>query len=183
MQVQNRKRSLIELAPRSSKWSKASEGVGQLLYDKVSFVDMDGRLLIRIGKSLSGIMGNQMSPMDLMLKEDLLDTFCEKGKKVEAFDFQVTQLVKIFGHHNSRANVLEIGAVEPVPQLCSEHSEEVTRELISTFVIIRLQISLPDILTRRASNSMLGEILLATTSLTLKRALQSSRLRKAALIL
>ena len=110
MQVQNRKASLNELAPRSAKWSKASEGVKQLLYDKVSSASVDGRLLIRVGKSLLAIMRKQVSPMDLMLKEDLLNRFYEKGLKVEGFNSQVAQLVKIFGHHNPRANVLEIGA-------------------------------------------------------------------------
>lgn len=110
MQVQDRKASTNELAPRSAKWSKASEGVKQLLYDKVSSASVDGRLLIRIGKSLLAIMRGQVSPRDLMLKDDLLKTFYEKGLKVEGFNFQVAQLVKIFSHHNPRANVLEIGA-------------------------------------------------------------------------
>ena len=110
MQIQDQKASRNELAPRSAKWSKASEGVKQLLFDKVSSGVMDGRLLVRIGRSLLAIMRKQVSPMGLMLKEKILDSYYQKGSKVDGFTSQVAQLVKIFGHHNPRANVLEIGA-------------------------------------------------------------------------
>lgn len=110
MQIQEQKASRNELAPKSAKWSKASEGVKQLLFDKVSAVGIDGRLLVGVGESVLAIMRKQVSPMDLMLKEKLLKTYYEKGLKVERFNSQVAQLVRIFGHHNPRANILEIGA-------------------------------------------------------------------------
>lgn len=110
MVTQDQKASRNELAPRSAKWSKTSEGIKQLLFDKVSSANVDGRMLVRIGKSLLAIMRKEVSPMELMLKEKLFSTYYQQGLKVERFNSQVAQLVKMFTHHNPRANVLEIGA-------------------------------------------------------------------------
>lgn len=110
MRAQDEKASRGELGLKSAKWSKASGGVQQLLFDKVSAASINGRLLVRIGKSLLPILRKEVSPMDLMLKEKLLYTYYDKALKVDRIGSQVEQLVKIFVHHNPRAKVLEIGA-------------------------------------------------------------------------
>lgn len=110
MQAQDQRASRNELAPKSARWSKASAGVKQLLYDNVSSASVNGRLLVRIGKALLPIPRREISPTELMLSEQLLYTYYEKALRVDRVPSQIAQLLQISAHHNPRATVLEIGA-------------------------------------------------------------------------
>lgn len=61
MQAQDQRASCNELAPKSARWSQASEGVKQLLYDKISSASINGRLLVLVGKALLPIMRREIT--------------------------------------------------------------------------------------------------------------------------
>jgi acyl transferase domain-containing protein/NADPH:quinone reductase-like Zn-dependent oxidoreductase len=98
-----------EIAPKSSKWAKSSEGAKQMLFDKVGEESVNGEMLVRIGQNLLGILRKEVAPLELMLEGKLLYTYYEKALRVDRSLAQVTKLVSLFSNHNPRAKILEIG--------------------------------------------------------------------------
>ncbi|KAL9123055.1 MAG: hypothetical protein Q9187_000382 [Circinaria calcarea] len=110
MMLQDRRVRLNQMAPRSSQWIKASEGVKQRLYDQVSSKSANGRMLVRIGRKLLAILRKEVAPLELMLENKLLYSYYEEALRVDRSLSQVEKLVKLFAHEHPRAKVLEIGA-------------------------------------------------------------------------
>lgn len=99
-----------ELGPRSSRWVKASDGVKEMLYDRVSSQSVNGQLLCRIGRALSTILRKEIAPIDLMMEGQLLHRFYENMLRLTRSIAQAVELVELYSHRNPRAKIIEIGA-------------------------------------------------------------------------
>ncbi|KAF1993246.1 putative polyketide synthase [Amniculicola lignicola CBS 123094] len=109
MHYQKSRAERDEIAPKSSKWARTSEGAKQMLFDKVSEESVNGEMLVRIGQSLLGILRKEVAPLQLMLEGKLLYTYYEMALRVDRSLGQVTKLVSLFSNYNPRAKILEIG--------------------------------------------------------------------------
>ncbi|ROT41106.1 putative polyketide synthase [Sodiomyces alkalinus F11] len=109
LQYQQELASTDQIAPMSSKWSQATEGAKQRLWDQVSAASVNGEMLVRIGNNLLGILRKEVTPLELMMEENLLYKYYENALRVERSLEQVQKLVKTFSYAYPRAKVLEIG--------------------------------------------------------------------------
>ncbi len=110
MKVEVEKAARDEQDPRSSKWFKASEGVKEMLFDKVSAHSVDGQMLCRVGKNLARILRKEITPLELMLDGKLLHQYYEKTFRGPGMHEQVKRIAKLFAYENPSAKILEIGA-------------------------------------------------------------------------
>ncbi|KAK3938873.1 hypothetical protein QBC46DRAFT_291686 [Diplogelasinospora grovesii] len=99
-----------ELAPESSSWVTASEGMKQTLFDKVAVSSVNGELGVRMGKNLVAVMRKEVAPLELMLKDQLLYKFYQHLLHFTRSTVQAGELVRAYARENPRARVLEIGA-------------------------------------------------------------------------
>ncbi|KAI0857178.1 hypothetical protein F4860DRAFT_528288 [Xylaria cubensis] len=99
-----------ELAPRSDRWAKMSEGSKHMLIDKVEKASVTGKLAVRIGKNLLGIMRKEIAPLELMLEGKLLYEFYQNFLNFPQAALQAGQAVRALVAENPRARILEIGA-------------------------------------------------------------------------
>lgn len=109
IKFQERRASLNQISPKSSRWNRASTGIKQRLYDSVAAASVNGKMLVRIGKNLVSILRKEVAPLELMLENKLLYTYYEQMLRIDRSLIQVEQLVKLFAHKNPRATILEIG--------------------------------------------------------------------------
>lgn len=110
MKVQIEKAARNELDPRSCRWYKASEGVKEILFDKVSTNSVDGQMVCRVGKNLIRILRKEVMPLELMLDGKLLYQYYEKTFRAPSMHEQLCRTAKLFAHENPAAKILEIGA-------------------------------------------------------------------------
>jgi NADPH:quinone reductase-like Zn-dependent oxidoreductase/malonyl CoA-acyl carrier protein transacylase len=103
------KASRNELAPRSERWAKISEGSKYMLIDKVEKASIHGQLAVRIGKNLLGIMRKTIAPLELMLEGKLLYEFYQHFLNFPQSALQAGQAVRALAAENPRARILEIG--------------------------------------------------------------------------
>jgi NADPH:quinone reductase-like Zn-dependent oxidoreductase/SAM-dependent methyltransferase len=99
-----------ELAPKSSRWANSSEGVKQMLYDRVAVSSVNGELAVRMGKNLVPIMRKQVAPLELMLEGQLLYKFYQHLLHFTRSTAQAGEIVRAIAAENPRAKILEIGA-------------------------------------------------------------------------
>ncbi|KAF4556508.1 Highly reducing polyketide synthase azaB-like protein [Elsinoe fawcettii] len=97
------------LAPNSARWLKTSQGVKQMLYEKVKAASVTGEMMLRIGHQLPGIFRKQVTPLEIMLEGKLLYRYYEKALRLEHAYGMVDKLVKLYRHKMPRAKILEIG--------------------------------------------------------------------------
>ena len=109
MKVECEKAACNKLDSRSSKWIKASEGVKEMLFDKVSAKSINGQMLCRIGKNLVRILRKEAAPLELMLEGKLLYNYYEKALRLPRSYEQISKVIKLFAHENPCAKILEIG--------------------------------------------------------------------------
>ncbi|KAG0160284.1 hypothetical protein PDIDSM_7811 [Penicillium digitatum] len=104
-----------QLAPRSSRWASASEGVKQRLLDRVATESVNGQLLITLGQNLLAILRDQMDPLQASREANhpVLDTFLEKMLHKPAAVERLAQIVDLYAHQTPRAKILEIGTRSP----------------------------------------------------------------------
>ena len=110
MKVEVEKAARDEQAPRSSKWFKASQGVKEMLFEKVSSSSVDGQMLCRVGKSLARILRKEVTPLELMLEGKLLHQYYEKTLRGPTMHEKLQRVAKLFAYENPSAKILEIGA-------------------------------------------------------------------------
>lgn len=110
MQLLEQKASRNELAPRSERWAKMSEGAKYMLMDKVEKASIHGKLTVRIGKNLLGIMRREVAPLELMLEGKLLYEFYQHFMHFPRGTQQAGQVVRAIAAENPRLRILEIGA-------------------------------------------------------------------------
>ncbi|KAL2807721.1 hypothetical protein BJX63DRAFT_61499 [Aspergillus granulosus] len=98
-----------EIAPNSSRWSKATRGAKQRLWDNVSTSSVNGEMLVRIGDNLLGILRKEVTPLELMMEGKLLYKYYENALRVDRSLEQVQKLIRTFSAAHPRAKILEIG--------------------------------------------------------------------------
>ncbi|KAL9112783.1 MAG: hypothetical protein Q9227_003086 [Pyrenula ochraceoflavens] len=100
------------LAPGSKAWSRTSKGIKQMLFDQVEAIEGSyGKLTVRIGKSLAGIVRGQVTPLELMMEGNLLnDYYMEMPVLRDRSYKQLRKLIELYAVKNPGAHVLEIGA-------------------------------------------------------------------------
>ncbi|KAK2755488.1 Type I Iterative PKS [Arachnomyces sp. PD_36] len=110
MQQLEQKAAKNQLAPRSSRWAAASDGIKQMLFDRVTSQSLNGQLLCRVGPALPAIFRKEVTPLQVMEEGQLLDKFHEKMLHKPSAMEQLVQVVDLYAHHNPRAKILEVGA-------------------------------------------------------------------------
>ncbi|KAF2753079.1 putative polyketide synthase [Pseudovirgaria hyperparasitica] len=99
-----------ELAPKSSKWPETSDGVKQMLYDRVASHSVNGQMLVRLGKHFVNIMRNKVEPLEIMMEGQLLYKFYREMLHFTRSILQAVELLKVYSRQHPCANILEIGA-------------------------------------------------------------------------
>lgn len=109
MLMLERQAAADKLAPRSSRWAKSTDGVRQMLYDKVRTASVTGALAMRIGRNLLPILRGQTAPLELMLEDGLLNTFYQDCLHFPRATAHAASLVRCMAEENPRLRILEIG--------------------------------------------------------------------------
>ncbi|KAM5465923.1 Type I Iterative PKS [Microsporum audouinii] len=99
-----------QLGPRSARWATSSEGVRQMLLDRVATQSANGQLLTALGRNMLAILRGQMDPLQT---SSVLDTFLEKMLHKPAAVKQLARVIDLYAHQNPRAKILEVGTRSP----------------------------------------------------------------------
>ncbi|KAL2822603.1 hypothetical protein BJX63DRAFT_441226 [Aspergillus granulosus] len=130
-----------QLAPRSSRWRTASDGVKQMLFDRVASQSVNGQLLCRLGRSLLAILRKQTDPLQLAEDGQLIRKYHKEMLQKPAAVQQVAQIVDLYAHHNPRARILEVGNggtgdfVESVMHRLTEDGAEVSSARLTDYTV------------------------------------------------
>jgi hypothetical protein len=100
-----------ELAKGSAPWAAASEVSKQVLYDKVSKVTVNGRILCRVSNPLTDILRQKVAPLELMMEGNLLYEVYVHSIRVSRPYSQVKRLVEHFAHKALQEESLRLEAV------------------------------------------------------------------------
>ncbi|KAB2573735.1 Lovastatin diketide synthase mokB [Lasiodiplodia theobromae] len=100
----------ISQHPQAATWLNVAKAERERLFEKVASTSVDGEMACRIGRNLNAILGQQIAPLELMLKDHLLHRYYKSALRIDRCYAQVRHLVGLFAHKNPRARVLEIGA-------------------------------------------------------------------------
>lgn len=110
-------RSVVELgktgklAPGSQAWSNTSKGMKQRLIDDLAATNAAGRLTCRVGCKLANIIRGELTPLELMMEDNLLNEYYQESPRVKDRTYkQLRQLAEFYGVKQPGTNVLEIGA-------------------------------------------------------------------------
>ncbi|KAK2057592.1 hypothetical protein LY76DRAFT_97387 [Colletotrichum caudatum] len=96
--------------PRSPSWSRTGRGLKQLLYDELSDADACGRLLVRVGRQLTDIVRGSVTPLELMMEDNLLNQYYMDLPRLKDRTYKhLREVVELFAVKNPGAKVLEIG--------------------------------------------------------------------------
>lgn len=98
-----------EFGPGSRAWSKASKGVKQMLKDELSRDSPAKRLLCRVGSKLPEIVRGDITPLELMMADNLLNEYYMDVPEFQRLYKHINQIVDIYAVKNPGARVLEIG--------------------------------------------------------------------------
>ncbi|KAI0454862.1 reducing type I polyketide synthase [Xylaria acuta] len=110
MLVLDQQAATNQLAPKSERWSKASDGVKHMLMDKVEKASVNGELSVRIGKNLLPILRKEVAPLELMLEGQLLYRYYQHVLHFTGCASQAARLVRAISDENPKIRILEIGA-------------------------------------------------------------------------
>ncbi|KAL8710442.1 MAG: hypothetical protein Q9225_007289 [Loekoesia sp. 1 TL-2023] len=99
------------LSPECKVWSRSSKEEKRMLYDELSVGDASGRLNVRVGQQLASIVRGEITPLELMMEDNLLDKYYMETPRLKFRAYKHLQrLVELYAVNNPGANVLEIGA-------------------------------------------------------------------------
>ncbi|KAI3391026.1 hypothetical protein diail_8105 [Diaporthe ilicicola] len=98
--------------PGSAMWSRASRGMKQALYDDLGQgKTAPGLLVARVGAKLADIVRGQVSPLDLLTKDDLLNRYYSELPSLKSRSYKhLSRATEIFAIKVPGAKVLEVGA-------------------------------------------------------------------------
>lgn len=100
-----------ELGPGSQTWSKTTKGMKQMLVDELSAGDPSGRLLVRVGQKLAGIVRGDVTPLELMMEGNLLDQYYLDHAVLKKRTYKhLAAIAEFYAVKQPGANILEIGA-------------------------------------------------------------------------
>ncbi|MDI1488099.1 MAG: putative PKS/NRPS-like protein biosynthetic cluster [Ramalina farinacea] len=99
------------LSPGCQSWSRSSKGMKQMLNDELSGGDTSGRLTVRVGQQLANIVRGQITPLELMMEDNLLNEYYMDIPRLRLRTYKhLKKIVDLYAVKNPGANVLEIGA-------------------------------------------------------------------------
>ncbi|KAK4227024.1 putative polyketide synthase [Podospora fimiseda] len=99
-----------ELAPNSSEWVNASLKHKAALFCKVEAESTNGEMVCRLGRSMVPILRGEITPLELMTEDGLLNRYYLDGLKWGRANAKLGEFVKLYAHKHPRAKMLEIGA-------------------------------------------------------------------------
>lgn len=70
---------------------------------------IEGQMLDRIGRNLPAILKNEINPLELLVSDNLLETFYREGPFKPLY-LQMIQYFRVLSNKNPHMNILEIGA-------------------------------------------------------------------------
>ncbi|KAK1772875.1 hypothetical protein QBC33DRAFT_584336 [Phialemonium atrogriseum] len=97
------------LAPRSSRWARATPGAKAMFLDRVSGASTNGELVVRVGRNLPAILRREVAPLEVMLEGGLLYRFYGDMLHFTHSTAQLAQLAGAAARDNPRMRILEIG--------------------------------------------------------------------------
>jgi NADPH:quinone reductase-like Zn-dependent oxidoreductase/malonyl CoA-acyl carrier protein transacylase/ubiquinone/menaquinone biosynthesis C-methylase UbiE len=98
-----------ELGPGSRNWSKTSKGLKQRLADDLEAENAAGRLTSRVGQKLASIIRGEVTSLELMMEDALLNQYYEDTPRLKRTYEHLKKVVELYGVKQPGANVLEIG--------------------------------------------------------------------------
>lgn len=100
-----------KLSVGSEKWSKVSKGIRQRSIDNLSAENAAGKLTCRVGQKLASIVRGEVTPLELMIKDDLLNQYYQQIPRLKDRTFkQLRKVAELYAVKQPGAKVLEIGA-------------------------------------------------------------------------
>ena len=102
-------RRQIAQQPRAHEWLRAGAEAEPELIERVAASSTSGNMVCRIGRSLIGILRQEIAPLELMLQDQLLYRYYQEALHIGSSYQQVHHIVDLFAHKNPQAKVLEIG--------------------------------------------------------------------------
>lgn len=99
-----------KLAPRSSRWARATPGAKAALVDRVAGASTNGALTVRIGRNLLAILRKEIAPLELLLEGGLLYQFYREMLHFTESTQQLAEIARAITREKPRARILEIGA-------------------------------------------------------------------------
>lgn len=99
-----------ELGPGSKAWGKASRGIKQMLIDELARGSPATRLLCRVGAKLPNIIRGEITPLELMMADNLLNEYYMDVPEFQRLYKHLNRIVSLYAVNSPGAKVLEIGA-------------------------------------------------------------------------
>lgn len=100
-----------KLGPGSERWSKVSKGIRQRSIDNLSVENAAGRLTCRVGPKLASIVRGEVTPLELMMEDGLLNQYYQELPRLKDRTFKhLRKLTELYAVKQPGAKVLEIGA-------------------------------------------------------------------------
>ncbi|KAI5241809.1 putative polyketide synthase [Aureobasidium subglaciale] len=109
MKAQLNRAAINELGPDSSTWLDDSAEVRASLAAEVRTESVDGEMVCHLGPNLLGILRHEVTPLELMMEDGLLNRYYENALKWDRSSRKFAQLVKHATTKNPRARIIEIG--------------------------------------------------------------------------
>lgn len=99
-----------ELGAGSRVWSKTNKGLKQRQADDLEAENAAGKLMTRVGSKLAAIVRGEVTLLDLMKEDDLLNQYYEEIPRLKQRAYkQLKDVVELYAVKQPSANVLEIG--------------------------------------------------------------------------
>ncbi|PBP25422.1 hypothetical protein BUE80_DR003887 [Diplocarpon rosae] len=99
-----------KLTASSKSWAKSSKGIKQKIFDNLASTNAAGALVFRVGSSLVEIIQGEVSPLDLMVDNDLLHRYYQEAPARKRTFEHLKNTIELYAAKYPGANVLEIGA-------------------------------------------------------------------------
>ncbi|KAH6658934.1 hypothetical protein BKA67DRAFT_509967 [Truncatella angustata] len=110
MKVQEQLAQSNRLGDGSSEWKADSTATREALIEKVKGASTNGEMVCRMGPHILSILRQDITPLELMLEDKLLQRYYTDAIKWGRSHQQMGTLVKHFSQKNPRGKILEIGA-------------------------------------------------------------------------
>jgi acyl transferase domain-containing protein/ubiquinone/menaquinone biosynthesis C-methylase UbiE len=91
-------------------WLKVNASDRQSLLSHVAKRSTSGAMVCRVGENLAQILRQQITPLELMVEDQLLYRYYQEALHIGSSYRQVYQIIDLFAHKNPKARILEIGA-------------------------------------------------------------------------
>ncbi|KAL4994903.1 hypothetical protein BDV10DRAFT_143330 [Aspergillus recurvatus] len=98
------------LAPDSAQWSNDTPAQRQTLIAHVRRASVNGEMVCRLGPHLASILRQNITPLELMVEENLLNRYYHNEAKSNRSFQHAAHILGYLIHKNPRARILEIGA-------------------------------------------------------------------------